>query len=393
MGTRHCGSLTRRRATTRHHLNFDFRVSCFALLLLAGCGAPGEPQPRRPPIPTAVTDLSARQLGDGVLLTFTLPHHAVNGQRLTEPPAVEILRATAPESGAPKKAAASLVFTIPSAAVETYFADGRIQFTDPVPPEEVRDHPDERYLYIVRTRLSNKNVSADSNSVFLRLYPAPERITGVQARVTESAIELSWPAPTRATTGAPFTTVSGYRIYRGEINPASSAAAAEDVSKAEFTSPLNLLASPSSTSYSDAQFDFGRTYLYSIRLIMPAGTGTVESADSLPLVITPRDVFPPAPPKGLEVIFVPASPGIPAHAELSWEISPETDLAGYHVYRSEQEDTRGALLTPDLLLAPAFRDMPVVLGHHYFYRVTAVDRAGNESEPGNPEALQPQQNP
>jgi fibronectin type 3 domain-containing protein len=50
-------------------------------------------------------------------------------------------------------------------------------------------------------------------------------------------------------------------------------------------------------------------------------------------------------------------------------------------------------LTPDLLLAPAFRDMPVVLGHHYFYRVTAVDRAGNESEPGNPEALQPQQNP
>jgi len=60
----------------------------------------------------------------------------------------------------------------------------------------------------------------------------------------------------------------------------------------------------------------------------------------------------------------------------------ETDLAGYRVYRSEQEGTRGQLLTPELLPTPAVRDTSVKPGHRYWYTVTAVDRAGNESTPG-----------
>jgi fibronectin type 3 domain-containing protein len=99
--------------------------------------------------------------------------------------------------------------------------------------------------------------------------------------------------------------------------------------------------------------------------------------------VTPRDTFPPAAPQGLVVILVPATPGTAAHLELSWGISPETDLAGYHVYRSEQEITgasgRGERLNRELLLSPTFRDMSVLPGRHYTYRVTAVDRAGNES--------------
>jgi fibronectin type 3 domain-containing protein len=66
--------------------------------------------------------------------------------------------------------------------------------------------------------------------------------------------------------------------------------------------------------------------------------------------------------------------------DLSWSINLETDLAGYRVYRSEQQDTKGALITPDLLLAPAYRDTSVESGHRYWYSVTAVDHAGNESE-------------
>jgi hypothetical protein len=377
----------------RTRTGFGLRLSLLGLLALAGCGVPGEPQPRRPPVPVAVTDLSARQLGDSAWLRFTLPREATGGQPLAEPPTIEIFRAVTAEGATPKKSAARLVYTIPSALVDTYVADGRFQFADPVPPEEIRAHPDAVYLYFVRTRASKQRASADSNSVSLRLYPVAEHISGVQARVTEQAIELSWPAPARMSTGTPLSDISGYRVYRAEIEPASAAAAAQDLSKATLKTPLELRAPSPSTSYSDTQFEFGRTYLYSIRSVTPAGAATVESADSSPVVVMAKDVFPPAPPHGLVVIFVPASSSAPAHAELSWEISPETDLAGYHVYRSEQEDTRGALLTPDLLLAPAFRDMSVVLGHHYFYRVTALDRAGNESEPGNPAALATQQGP
>jgi fibronectin type 3 domain-containing protein len=66
--------------------------------------------------------------------------------------------------------------------------------------------------------------------------------------------------------------------------------------------------------------------------------------------------------------------------DLSWSINLETDLAGYRVYRSEEQDTRGVVITPELLLAPAYRDTSVEPGHRYWYSVTAVDRAGNESE-------------
>jgi fibronectin type 3 domain-containing protein len=37
-----------------------------------------------------------------------------------------------------------------------------------------------------------------------------------------------------------------------------------------------------------------------------------------------------------------------------------------------------------LLLSPAYRDVSVQPGHRYWYVVTAVDRAGNESGPSDP---------
>ena len=363
------------------------------MLLLAGCGAPGQPQPRRPPVPAGLTDLSAQQLGDGVVLAFSLPKETVDRRPLPQTPTVEILRAVSPEGGTPKQSEARLVLTIPSALVAGYVVGGRFQFTAPVTPEEIRAHPDAQYLYSVRTRLSEKRASAESNAVLLRLYPVPERIPGVTARVTESAIELSWEPVSRTTGGAPLSASPSYRVYRAEINPSSAAAAAQDISKAEFIAPLAFLGATASPRYPDTQFEFGHTYLYSVRAQIPAGAGAVESSDSAPAVVTPRDVFPPAAPLGLEAIFVPATPSSPAHAELSWDISPESDLAGYRVYRSEQEDTRGVLLTPELLLAPAFRDMSIAPGHRCFYRVTAVDRSGNESDPSAPAALSPQQNP
>jgi fibronectin type 3 domain-containing protein len=78
--------------------------------------------------------------------------------------------------------------------------------------------------------------------------------------------------------------------------------------------------------------------------------------------------------------------------DLSWSISPENDVAGYRVYRSEQEGARGELIQPALVSTPAVRDTSVQLGHRYWYTVTAVDRAGNESAASTPtviEILQP----
>jgi fibronectin type 3 domain-containing protein len=70
--------------------------------------------------------------------------------------------------------------------------------------------------------------------------------------------------------------------------------------------------------------------------------------------------------------------------DLSWSISLESDLAGYRVYRSAEGSARGQLLNADLLPTPAIRDTSVEPGRRYWYTVTAVDHAGNESAPSAP---------
>ena len=127
------------------------------------------------------------------------------------------------------------------------------------------------------------------------------------------------------------------------------------------------------------QIEFGKTYTYSVRSVAQYPDVQVESADSNIVTVTPRDIFPPAAPVGSIIVPVPAQNGQPGYLDLSWSISEETDIGGYNVYRSEQEGAPGNKLNPQLLLTPAFRDMNVVAGRRYFYTVTAVDRAGNES--------------
>ena len=361
--------------------NSSFRIVHLILFVLAGCGAPGEPQPPQPPIPAAITDLSAQQSGDGVALIFTPPRNSLSGQNLGEPPAVEILRGSRQADGSPDEKSFRLVYTIPGALLETYEQDGRVRFLDPISPEEIRAHLGEILVYRIRTRVSKKRASLDSNTVTVPIFSVPERISQIEARVTETAVELSWPEPTRTSAGEPAPSISGYRIYRGELDPASAEEAQRDLSKVHWKKPLALLASSATNRFPDAQFDFGTTYAYVVRSVVVVGGTTIESGESSPVVVTPRDTFPPAPPQGLVAIFLISGEPPTSHVELSWSMNVETDLAGYHVYRSEQEGVPSQLVTPDLLSAPAYHDMSVEVGRHYWYSVTAVDRAGNESAP------------
>ncbi len=363
---------------------FYFLFTIF--LLLAGCGAPGDPIPPSPPIPAAVTNLSAEQAGDGVQLTFTMPSKSITGERLAQPPAIEIVRGATKPDGSPDPKTFRVVYTIPGSLADNYLAEGRIQFTVPLSPDYSRALPGRALSYLVRTRPAKNRVSPDSNVVTVRVFPVPERISAVEARVTESAIELSWPQPAHTSGGDPLAAFSGYRVYRGELDPSSAEAASKDPAQAKWKSRLALLAPSDSNTYRDTLFDFGKTYFYVVRTVVLVEGKPLESGDSSPAIVTPRDTFPPVAPKELVAAVLPgAAPGS-AVVDLSWSINLETDLAGYRVYRSEQQDLRGQLLAPDLLPTPAYRDTSVEPGHRYWYTVTAVDRAGNESLPSEPAA-------
>ena len=85
-----------------------------------------------------------------------------------------------------------------------------------------------------------------------------------------------------------------------------------------------------------------------------------------------RDIFPPAPPEGLRSIY---SAGA---VELTWTANTEADLAGYNVYRLENQTAHQ--VNKELVRSSIFRDTTAPPGENLIYYVTAVDLAGNESK-------------
>lgn len=92
----------------------------------------------------------------------------------------------------------------------------------------------------------------------------------------------------------------------------------------------------------------------------------------------PEDTTPPEMPSGLE-----ATSG-DGEVVLEWKASGASDLGGYRVYRATTSISSVEGMTPASGSAPlpetTFTDAEVTNGTTYYYRVTAVDAAGNESD-------------
>jgi hypothetical protein len=377
-------------AKLRCTANASLGTSIWLILVLcaAGCGAPGEPIAPTPPVAAQISDLAGRQAGDGVVLTFTLPTRSMTGDRLLAAPAVEILRGTAKADGSPDVKSLRVIDTIPGSLADKYLVGDKFQFTDPVAPEETKAPRVNLIIYTVRTRLSQKRASANSNVIALRLFSVPEHILSIAVHITEPAIALSWPAVDHTSAGDPLTASPRYNIYRAELDDAAAELAKRDVSQLKLNTNLQLLASQPETTYSDKSFQFGKTYAYLVRSILTIEGAPLESSDSAPAIVSPRDTFPPAVPQGLSAAVWPGESEASLVVDLSWSINVEADFAGYRIYRSEHQGTAGSLLQSELLPTPAYRDTSVQPAHHYWYSVTAVDRTGNESAPSPPAAIE-----
>jgi hypothetical protein len=369
-------------------------------VLVAGCGAPGEPSERKAPTPVAITDLSATQQGDIVLLTFTLPKESVEHKSLKQLPAVEIYRSFQPASVPPvtlapgAAPAGQLLVTIPPEMVDHLANRGRIRYEDTLAAADFSQYPAGSLAsYLVRTRTSSKKVSANSNNASLVVQPAANAISDLKAEVTREAVVLTWTPPQTTLVGSAPPIVS-YGIYRTESSVASesssavphtvmpaAAASGKPAASGQSQPPPQFVHIGDATepTYRDTQVQFDKIYAYTVRSVVRYDQLNVDSADSNLASVTRLDTFPPTPPEGLVVALIPAQGQSPAYLDLSWSISPDNDIAGYNIYRSEGAGAPRTKLNPALLLTPAFRDMNVAPEHHYLYSVTAVNRAGNES--------------
>jgi hypothetical protein len=380
-------SETRALSVFRSALSFSLLGS---LIWLVSCAAPGEPIERKPQVPTAISDLAAQQQGNDVILTFTLPKDTVDHRPLRKTPAIEIYRGFDPPAATKTgtQEPLFLILTIPPAMVANYSEKNRIRVINSLDSNDLSPHVGWTASYTVRTRASVKKESADSNHAGVRVYPAPDPIPDLHAEVAHSGIILKWTPPRRTIVGPTpsidIPSIAAYHIYRAEtapeLQPSTPPAASGAVSGVpKLKVPLARIGESTEPTFQDKQIEFGKTYVYSVRSLVQYSDVAIESADSNLVLATPRAIFPPEAPQNLTVVLVPAQGENSAYLDLSWAISAETDIAGYNVYRSEQDGVPGRRLNSELLLTPAFRDMNAVPGHQYVYTATAVDRAGNES--------------
>jgi hypothetical protein len=183
-------------------------------LAAAGCGAPGEPEPPKPVVPQPVTDLAARQQGNTLILTFTLPTRSTANDDLAGYPTVEIYRGMLAPGESEHKTTTRLVYTIPADLVDTYITGGHLEFRDPFHADDLAHEAGATMIYMVRTSVSRRHNSADSDVAEAHIFPVPDAPSALRATVTEHSIELAWQAPSGAT-------IAGYRVYRGELAPDS----------------------------------------------------------------------------------------------------------------------------------------------------------------------------
>lgn len=361
------------------------RRAALALLLLlplalAACGKRGPPVAPERRLPAAVQDLQVAIVGEGVRLSWTLPRIRVDRSALKDLRRAEVYRrletpGEAPEAPRPAVLTFGGLFG-PPPGVAGFERVASIVLAQPA-PAEVRDgqvvYTDaqglafgRRYTYVVVAVDDQGRPSPPSNRVLVAMAAPPTAPTGLATQAGDREVRLRWEPPATLEDGAPVAEELLYDVFRGttpEARPGRSLNP-EPITRPEFV---------------DLAVQNDATYYYSVRA--RRGPGGATSRPSEVAAATPEDATPPPPPRGLVTVVAGAT------VRLAWEAVGDSDLAGYHVYRSATAGRGHERLTAGPQPATTYVDGTVQPGRTYYYVVTAVDRSrrANESVP-SPEA-------
>lgn len=342
-------------------------IAAALIIALAGCGTPGAPQPPSLNLPDRVTDLSATRAGNHVSLTWTMPKR--NTDKLPLKANVDVRICRQEEAG-----------TCISAGELQLPPGASGSMTEDLPPALASGTP-RALTYFVELRNHNARSAGMSNPAVVLAGEAPGPVTGLAAELRKQGILLHW------TSGEDK--AAAIRLHRRLLTPAAPkphggllTAPAEPIEQ-------NLIVEPMFTSAPKHALDqgitLGQAYEYRAqRVVRVAVNGANIELDgelSPPLRVEASDIFPPSIPIGLAAVAVAADPAAnhEASIDLSWQANTEPDVAGYEVYRREDQTPWQRISGDQPVVGPAFHDEHVLAGHTYRYGVSAVDKSGHES--------------
>ncbi len=418
----------------------------FGLILagsLAGCASPGPPQPPSLHLPEPPKGLTAERVGDRVTLTWTTSLNTTDGDQMRGPivavvcreipDAAELARlARGEQEEKPKPPAAkpnpvkgkkappptaslpvvvdAVTKPIPCNPIERFgVAPGLSHAVETLPATLTTGAP-KLIGYKVELLNSEQRSAGYSAPAYAAAGAGPDAAGSLEAGPNRGGVLLRW---TRHDTGAvvevrrtllqtapgtaaahvrPASAAGPARVPVRKNEPGRQAGARDD----KAGEPV-VLAPPPGTQDAGGMLDAtvldGGTYSYVaqrvLRVTLAGKPLELRGEPSPATTVLFKDVFPPAPPVGLEAA-VDGGFGRPLAVDLSWEPNTEPDLAGYYVLRVAAPGGPGATsmvmeqLNASPLTAPAFRDLTVVAGKAYEYRVVAVDALGNRSTASEP---------
>ncbi len=198
-------------------------------------------------------------------------------------------------------------------------------------------------------------------AVVLADITPPGPPANVQAKVIGDTIALTWIPPSD-------TDVQSYRVARATADTGPYTEL--DIRLTRRDSTARVRGVPA-----------GRVFWYRLTAVDRSGNA---SAPSAPAVAEVPDLTPPPVPTAVAGT---ADSGL---VRLSWHPSVASDLRGYRIYRASVAGGTFGLLTENPIPAAAYTDtVPRRARHAFYYRVTAVDSAYNESAPSDTATVRP----
>ncbi len=339
-------------------------LALFALSFVVACGKRKAPLPPNEKV-IQRAEVSGFQRGSQVILNWKMPMTNAPQGNVLHIARADVYRLTerldSPQSLSEEEFAnrSQVVATIP--LTNDDFGGKTLQYTDTL---QFAGQP-ARIRYAIRFVNASGQRAAFSNFFLLepaaRIATAP---TSLSTTLSQEAVRLTWTPPNANVDGTTPANILGYNIYRSE----------SEKTPAKLLNPTPI----ADASYDDRFFDFEKEYFYFVRAVsLGTEAAPTESAESNIVSLKPVDTFPPSAPAAVTIAATPTS------ISIFFPANPETDIEGYSVYRSTDENLPKAqwtLLSKELLKTNTFQDEAVEAGKTYFYYVTATDKFKNVSE-------------
>ncbi len=301
-------------------------------------------------------------MGDSVELTFTVPQRTTDNLPIREGKVMaSVCRGG---EGQPCVPVATLQNVDLSLTAGAGGPQRVVTWEDKLPQPETGGEPK---LLVYRVELSNlegKTVGW-SDPAYAAAGLAPANVNGLQAQETRAGILLRWQPAAGSTDEV---------LLRREMASPPTGKTHEKIEPVWLESHA---AGGEQTVDATADEDTAYRYVAVRRRVVQLGGQKVElrSALSAAVVITWKNVFPPAAPVGLSA--APFAENGAFAVDLVWEPVQEPGLKGYVVTR-QAEGGGVEKLTPEPVALPAFHDATARQGVGYRYGVRAVSKKGVE---------------